>query len=279
MRKLKRVVIKEELVDLTGSIDAAIVINQMIYWSERVKDFDKFIEEENSRAEKEGIEQTEYQNGWIYKSADQLETELLRFKSTKTIARILDNLTQKGWLSRRRNPKYKWDKTYQYRVNYRAIQHDLVRIGYTLEGYESLNVAFLKMRDREDDLGNGEDKVRDRSIDFGVAIPKTTTEITTEITTTDVVGIFRKNGIEDIETGIKRNPELLPLLLSLSGKELTKIAKTLQEKKNAGIIRKPVGLLLKSPESVIQQILSDSFYPIVQKKKQYGGEEYEIFLL
>ena len=45
MKKLRRVVIKEELVALTGSVDAAIVLNQMIYWSERVKDFDDFIAE------------------------------------------------------------------------------------------------------------------------------------------------------------------------------------------------------------------------------------------
>lgn len=58
-RKLKRLVIKEELVELccmalekikeSGqniSIDpiaAAIVLQQMLYWGERVRDFDEFI--------------------------------------------------------------------------------------------------------------------------------------------------------------------------------------------------------------------------------------------
>jgi hypothetical protein len=50
MRKLKRVVIKEELVALTGDIIEAIILNQFLYWSERVEDFDKFIMEEKETA-------------------------------------------------------------------------------------------------------------------------------------------------------------------------------------------------------------------------------------
>lgn len=47
--KLKRVVIKEELVALTGDAISALVLNQFIYWSERRHDFDKFIKEERER--------------------------------------------------------------------------------------------------------------------------------------------------------------------------------------------------------------------------------------
>ena len=138
MRKLIRIVIREELVVLTGSVNAAIVLGQIIYWSERVKDFDEFIKEENARSEKEGIGCFDLQNGWIYKTAESLEKELLNFKSAKTIARILDNLVQKGWLSRRRNPKYKWDKTYQYRFNFMTVQRELADLGYVLDGYKAL---------------------------------------------------------------------------------------------------------------------------------------------
>lgn len=45
MRKLKRAVIKEELVELTGDFKEAVVLNQLIFWSERVKDSDQFIHE------------------------------------------------------------------------------------------------------------------------------------------------------------------------------------------------------------------------------------------
>ena len=50
MVKLKRSVIKEEeLVELTGNYIDAVLLNQFIYWSERVHDFDLFIEQENKR--------------------------------------------------------------------------------------------------------------------------------------------------------------------------------------------------------------------------------------
>ena len=66
LKKLNRVVIKEELVQLTGDFKLAIILNQMIYWSERVKDFDKFIAEEKQRYEREDkASDLELQNGWI----------------------------------------------------------------------------------------------------------------------------------------------------------------------------------------------------------------------
>ena len=66
MERLKRVVIKEELVALTGKIDDAVVLNQFIYWSQRVKDFDKMIEEEKRIAEYNGSElKINYRTGWI----------------------------------------------------------------------------------------------------------------------------------------------------------------------------------------------------------------------
>lgn len=148
-KKLKRIVIKEELVELTGSVDGAIVLNQMIYWSERIRDFDQFVAEENSRAEKEGIPISEPANGWIYKSAEELTEELMRFKGATTIGNILTFLVEKGWLSRRHNPKYKWDKKYQYRVNLFMIQLDLQKLGFGLEGYKARNLAFLKIGDRD----------------------------------------------------------------------------------------------------------------------------------
>ena len=45
MTKLKRVVIKQELVELTGDYRAALILNQFIYWTERMRDTDKYIRE------------------------------------------------------------------------------------------------------------------------------------------------------------------------------------------------------------------------------------------
>ena len=49
LKKLKRVVIKEELVVLTGDFRCAILLNQFIYWSERTADAAKFLKEERKR--------------------------------------------------------------------------------------------------------------------------------------------------------------------------------------------------------------------------------------
>lgn len=158
MDKLKRVVIKEEYVALTGDYRAAIILNQFIYWSERIKDFDKFIEEENERIERfdPDSEKFDKNSGWIYKTADDLIEECMLVTTTKdnknntskkgsisrtTILNYIDLLVENKWIEKRNNPKYKWDKTLQYRVNLIQIAIDLFKIGYILQEY-SLSKEF-----------------------------------------------------------------------------------------------------------------------------------------
>ena len=87
MQKLKRAVIKEELVILTGNLNEAIVLNQLIFWSERAKDSDNFLQEEIARAKRfndgtamnpEDIKKT-LLSGWVYKTAEEMleETKIL----------------------------------------------------------------------------------------------------------------------------------------------------------------------------------------------------------
>ncbi|MEN8907981.1 MAG: winged helix-turn-helix domain-containing protein [Clostridiales bacterium] len=140
--KLKRVVIKEEFVAITGNVITALLLNQMIYWSERIRDFDKFIEEEKKRVEMEGQDvKIAIQNGWIYKSYDELKEELMLTDSIKTISRHVNKLVEMGFLDRRRNPKFRYDRKYQYRVNLLTIINSLSEMGYNLQGYR---VEFSK---------------------------------------------------------------------------------------------------------------------------------------
>ncbi|WFD09765.1 DnaD domain-containing protein [Tepidibacter hydrothermalis] len=150
MDKLRKVVIKEEYIAITGEMLEAILLNQMIYWSEKVQDFDKFINEENERVkqykEKNELIQ-ELNNGWIYKKASELKEELMDIASEKTINRKLDNLVEKGYLDRRRNPKYKYDRTYQYRVNFMNLIKALFEKGYTLQNYKiDINFYYEALR-------------------------------------------------------------------------------------------------------------------------------------
>jgi len=191
MRRTKRVVIKEELVALTGDFKLAIVLNQMIYWSERVRDFDDFIKEEKERFAQVNIDTSslKFRNGWIYKTAEDLAEECMITTSKATMGRYLDKLVEKQWIISRRNPDLKWDKTLQYRVNITKIQKDLFCMGYVLNGYRiDLSNLFInetpifqdgtsKFQNETSEFQNDTPKFHDDT-----AIPEITTEITTEIT-------------------------------------------------------------------------------------------------
>ena len=146
MKKLKRVVIKEELVELTGDYRPAIILNQMLYWTERMFDTDNYIREEKTRALNNDTEINIMESkGWIYKTAEDLNEELMVGMSTPTIRKYIKQLVEKGYLVQRKNPKYKWDKTMQYRVDLYKIQLDLGKLGYALEGYRLLpNIQIVE---------------------------------------------------------------------------------------------------------------------------------------
>ena len=143
---LKRVVIKEELVELTGDFRPAIILNQFIYWTERMKDTDRYIEEEIERASKEDIKiDMDKSYGWIYKTTDELNEEVMLGMSAATIRKYIKQLIDAGYLKERKNPKYKWDKTMQYRVDIYKVQLELAKLGYALEGYKLLpNIQIVQ---------------------------------------------------------------------------------------------------------------------------------------
>lgn len=126
--ELKRAVITEELVALTGDMVAAVILRQLLYWCVRVKDVDNYIEEEKARNPEVKIEKA---HGWIYKSAAELLDETMLDVSRPTVHRRLSSLVEKGWLSKRKNPAH-WDRTMQYRPDLLKIEHDLNELGYTL---------------------------------------------------------------------------------------------------------------------------------------------------
>jgi len=139
----KVVVIRESLVDITGSTNEAKILNQFIYWTKNTYSFAEQIKEEKKRLEREGdtekridIDVEELKAGWIYKSIDNLYDELLGDISHDTIAKCIKNLISKGFLFRRRNPRLKWDRTYQYRVDLVKISECLQEKGWTIEEFK-----------------------------------------------------------------------------------------------------------------------------------------------
>ena len=47
--RIKKAVIREDLLSITKDYRKAVLLNQFIYWSERIADADKFIERERDR--------------------------------------------------------------------------------------------------------------------------------------------------------------------------------------------------------------------------------------
>ena len=170
MKPLKRVVIKEELVELTGDFRPALILNQFIYWIEKMYDTDKYILEEKERALKHDMEVSiDESKGWIYKTAEELNEELMIGMSVPTIRKYIKQLVEKGYLIQRRNPKYKWDKTMQYRVDLYKVQLDLGKLGYVLDGFKLL--PNIKIVEETETVEKAEDIVEDVKSDENKEAP------------------------------------------------------------------------------------------------------------
>lgn len=172
MKFLKRIVIKEEFVALTGSANGAVVLGQMEYWQLRVQDANAFIEEENSRIQRVPMnprpDPKPLLDGWIYKSALLLASELFGILSRATVAKTLRDLVAAGWLLRRTNPKNRWDSSYQYRLNLLKMKEDLEALGLPLSGWKNLAQNEQPVAQNEQPRAQNEQPL--------------TTEITSEIT-------------------------------------------------------------------------------------------------
>lgn len=141
--KIKKVVLREDLLAITGDYRKAIILNQFIYWSERVSDADKFIEQENEIAKKNNETERDLFYGWIYKTSTELADEIMLGISSSQVGRYVKELCDCGFLSKRNNPKYKWDRTLQYRVNLVNIAIALREKGYLLSDYK-IDISALE---------------------------------------------------------------------------------------------------------------------------------------
>lgn len=170
--KIKKAVIREDLLSITNDYRKAIILNQFIYWSERVSDADKFIKKENEIAKNNGEEERELFYGWIYKTAEELADEVMLGLSASQIRRYISELVDMGYISKRNNPKYKWDRTLQYRVNLVNIAKDLKKNGYPLSDYKIEIPENEKFNAHECAINN--EPMENQTQASGEAIPKST---------------------------------------------------------------------------------------------------------
>jgi hypothetical protein len=197
---LKRAIIKEEFVALTGNHEQAIILNQFDYWAHRTNDIDKYIDDEIARRDNpetiDILEKTKT-NGWIYKSAKELLSEVMMSISEKTARRHLITLVKHGWLQERSNPEYKWDKTKQYRYNLLKVAKDLQALSYSLEGWKIVldsNVASKRhdvpSKGRDVAPNEHSDEWKKPPVPHPASVPadEKGPEITSEITT-DIIPV------------------------------------------------------------------------------------------
>lgn len=162
MKKLRRVVIREEFVAICGdglkppSEDdkkkaspgndrKASLLNQIFYWEERRRDFKEFLEEETKIfAGTIKVDKSQPEYGWIYKACSEMAEEMMWTISTSTVRRHLDFLVRKKFLFERNNPRDMWDQTLQYRLNTQQIVKALRKKGYALPGYTEKIVSDAK---------------------------------------------------------------------------------------------------------------------------------------
>lgn len=176
-RRLKVALIREELVAITGDFAKAVILNQMLYWSERVDDFDSFIAAENKRAESHGLPTSDATDGWFYKTADELSDETMLGQSAVNMRRHIKALENMGFISERNNPKYQWDKTKQYRVNLIEIVDALAEKGYALNDYR-VQIDLPNLRNGSYILKVYTNNLKVDKLQNVGAIPETTTETT-----------------------------------------------------------------------------------------------------
>ncbi|KAB2834602.1 MAG: hypothetical protein F9K49_05005, partial [Caedimonadaceae bacterium] len=85
-RKPRMIIIREELVDLTHSLLASAILGQMLYWCQKVPDFDLYIEEEKADSPKCP---SSFQYGWFYKSSRELMEETMVRVTVATFRRYM----------------------------------------------------------------------------------------------------------------------------------------------------------------------------------------------
>jgi hypothetical protein len=147
---------------------AGAILGLFEYWT-RVKLAHKTQAEiDNAIARKERVEPTQDTSLWVYKTEQEMRTETLNLFGPLKLRDNREWLVEKGYLEKRNNPKFRWDRTLQFRLNISAVQLALDSLNCRLDAAE---------------LTDGASELPDGSGETAGTIPETTTQTTTEKST------------------------------------------------------------------------------------------------
>lgn len=172
--KQKLVILKEDYQFLADNNNCAAILLQIFeYWTDY-----KFTKNEERKLKNDAIEKKtgnrplDENDFWIYKTEIDLSTDTLGLYKERTIRDSLKILMNKKYVTRRNNPKYRWDRTYQYLFSINTVQKD---INTYMKKKKCLNES-AKIPDRK---GSSNTNRSGKNVS---AIPEITIEITKENT-------------------------------------------------------------------------------------------------
>jgi hypothetical protein len=104
---------------------AAIILHKFIYWTDGKMDLQHQTRYKDAAAASAGEVNQEDNGLWIYKDYDELKLDLLDLFGRNKIIDNVQWLVAAGYLKRRTNPRYRWDKTLQYLVDIDLVQSQI----------------------------------------------------------------------------------------------------------------------------------------------------------
>jgi hypothetical protein len=185
--KTPLVLVRQDLIDVCeGNLFAGIILSILEYWTNIKLAIHKQVDVENLAREKEGFPTLE-KDLWIYKSGTDFMTDSLGLLKEHDVTPAVRLLQALGFIEIRTNPKYKWDRTHQYRLVVEAVQK-------SINGLQQKPKNAVSMPNQ---CEINEKPVSLQSEADAVAIPETTTETTltenrTSSSSTGAALVFQK---------------------------------------------------------------------------------------
>jgi len=85
---------------------------------------------------------------WWYATFDELGENLLNCWGRSKVITSLNSLIERGYVERRRNPKYKMDRTWQYRLCIQNVRDGLKKAGYDIADSDDASVENNQSEDQ-----------------------------------------------------------------------------------------------------------------------------------
>jgi hypothetical protein len=137
---MKKAVLREDLMVLTGDLCQSMVLGQMIYWTKTLDKINDWLFEENKRLADSDQPQHDYNYGWIWKSAKEMRTDLFNSFSEDAIQRAFTALTNRGVLMKRNNPYLRYDRKLHYRVDLVLLRRLLRECGFEMTDFQLASI-------------------------------------------------------------------------------------------------------------------------------------------